>query len=39
MNESDICCFWSDEELDLLKDQELKLEAKVYREEVEEEWN
>lgn len=38
MNESDICCFWSEEELDLLNDPELKREALIYRDEVEEEW-
>lgn len=38
MNESDLTCFWSDEELDLLRDVELKHEALVYREEVLEEW-
>ena len=38
MNESDLACFWSDEELDLLRDVELKHEAQIYREEVLDEW-
>jgi hypothetical protein len=38
MNESDLACFWSETELDLLKDVELKKEAIVYREEVDDEW-
>lgn len=39
MNESDLACFWSDEELDLLRDDELRREAKTYRDEVLEEWD
>jgi hypothetical protein len=38
MNESDLACFWSTEELDLLRDAELKHEAEEYRDEVLHEW-
>lgn len=38
MNESDLVSFWSEDELNLLNDFELKKEALVYREEVMSEW-
>jgi len=38
MNESDLACFWPPEELDLLRDAELKREAEEYRDEVLLEW-
>lgn len=38
MNESELCCFWKEEELNQLNDLELMREAKTYKEEVEEEW-
>ena len=38
MNESDLACFWRENELDRLCDYELKKEADTYREEVVYEW-
>ena len=39
MNESDLCCFWNEEELNLLNDFELKKEALTYKNEVLLEWD
>ena len=38
MNEADLACFWTPEEIDELNDFELKIETKIYFDEVNEEW-
>ena len=39
MNESDLACFWTEQELATLGDYELKREAGTYRDEVMIEWD
>ena len=39
MNESDLCCFWREDELQRMGDFELKKEAQTYKDEVFQEWD